>query len=172
MKTILQKLSSLWGIWGCVPKENAQPYYEEIVSLILKKSESTKKSDSSQFLDLADKLISEYKKVVGEGTKNGISWTSSRKVIAERLGYGKLNISNYNEEDIVLATKLYLEDKYTNVMQSERKYCRTLQYFIWKDDGGFKSDLLTYLDKIKNDREQNKDPKSFTEEETNTNWVY
>lgn len=170
MKTVLQKLAQLWSLVGVAPKENLQPYYDEVVSLIIKK-DSEKKNNASytKFLPLADKLIETYRNVVGKGSKNGIPWTSSPNVIAQRLASPRLDLSKNTEEDIILACKTYLNDAYVN---GDKKYCRTLQYFIWKEDGGFKSDLQDYLQRINESKENPEISVSVNDQSNGLEWFY
>lgn len=158
MKSILQKLANLWGLIG---KQEAKFLYDDVVSSLIKyDSERAKKSPSRDFSSLADKLISIYHENGCKGKKTGsVYWTSSSAVVEQRLQSldKKSSLAKYTDEDIANAT-----EKYINVQ--DKTFKRSLFYFIWKEDGGFKSDLLDELTRNKNGEEE--------QHEQDDDWLY
>lgn len=139
METIIAKLANLWALMNPSPIFN--PYYEEIISLLYKESRKrTKKEPGRDFAKLAERMIGVYRECGCTGNKPETSakWVSSPTVIKTRLESDKINLSKYSDDEIVEATRRYI-----NVPNKKRK--RTLLYFIWKEEGGFKSDLMDEL---------------------------
>lgn len=153
---ILEKISNLETLIG---ESKFAPYFTEIRTMIDNYVLQHKKEKEQQrdWSSLAKSLIKVYKEAGCEGRKpdTTVLWTASPSVIVERLKSSNLDLRAYSDEQIVEATK-----KYIDVPVKDRK--RILLYFIWKKENGeFKSDLLDYLDSsdVENEAEPN-------------NWLY
>ena len=82
-------------------------------------------SDSS-YTELANKL----REIYPAGKKPGYAytWRDSTSCIADRLKKFKLKYGSYSDEDIINATKAYV-----NSFNGDYKYMQLLKYFIWKN---------------------------------------
>lgn len=156
LTTILEKLSNLENLIG---ESKFAPYFAEIRTMIDNYAAQPRKEKEQQrdWSSLAKNLIKVYEEAGCKGRKpdTSVLWTASPSVIAERLKSNNLDLKAYSDEQIINATR-----KYIDVPVKDRK--RILLYFIWKkEEGNFKSDLLDYLDSsdVENEAEPN-------------NWLY
>ena len=107
-------------------------------------------SSYKETLSLANTL----KEIFPKGKKEGTSlyWTEGTTLIDKRLRAFFKKYGEYSKEDIIEATKRYVES-----FHGDYSYMRTLKYFIFKDVKGAEevensSDLLTWIEN-KNDKE-------------------
>lgn len=116
---------------------------KEFVNKVL--TESQIHEDRRNLTELAQSLKEIYPK--GKKGDTGVPWADGVALIEKRL---KLFFKKYGEypfEDIIKATKKYVES-----FNGDYKFMRTLRYFIWKEERGAagdiesSSDLLTYLE--------------------------
>lgn len=115
--------------------------------ILLESDKSVPSND--RLLNLAEELI----KLFPSGKKEGTSqyWKSSKRDIALRLAKFFKLYGTYTDEQIIEATKNYVE-----AHNGRYQYMRVLKYFIWKDtrkegpDGTFyieeSSDLAAFLE--------------------------
>lgn len=130
----------------------------ELLTSVLIDSEESPISDE-KLIGLATTLKSLFPKGIKPGTN--YYWAEGVSLIVKRLKiFFKKYGNNFSEEDIISATKRYIES-----FNGDYRYMKLLKYFIFKDkrgDGGeveYDSDLLTYL--------ENKEELS----EANSNWT-
>lgn len=64
-----------------------------------------------------------------EGHARGVSWRGNKKDIAARLRKFFAKYGKYSYEDIINATKRYVDS-----FHEDYTYMRVLKYFIWKDE--------------------------------------
>lgn len=101
------------------------------------------KDDSIEvdFNNLATKLRELYP----EGKKPGTNyyWRDNNPTIVKKLKVFFKRYGNYSQEQIIDATKRYVES-----FNNNQNYMQLLKYFIWKNkaDGSEDSELLNYLE--------------------------
>lgn len=121
---------------------------EKIDSVIID-SEEFEKTDE-EIMELAGNL----KEIFPVGRKEGTSkyWAEGKALIAKRLkAFYKKYGSSYTDEQIVAATKKYVES-----FNGNYQFMKTLKYFIFKDqdvagERDYTSDLLTFIENIEHD---------------------
>ncbi len=116
---------------------------KELINKIIVESESFVEDDTNLI-----KLAQELKKIFPKGSKvPGHQWTEGIKLIILRLKIFFKKYGIYSNEEIINATKAYVESYNGNY-----QYMQTLKYFIFKDVRGEsgvvepKSQLLTYIE--------------------------
>ncbi|MDR0912123.1 MAG: hypothetical protein LBM96_05935 [Methanobrevibacter sp.] len=103
-------------------------------------------AEMQEYQDSIDILAKQMKELFPKGIKEGTSnaWTDAVPLIVKRLKmfFKKYDILDlYNNEDILNATKRYVEFNKNN------QYMQTLRYFIMKDNIELnQSELLNYLE--------------------------
>jgi len=124
------------------PTQQACDLYDQI---IMESDQGLEAEDT--YLPLANKLIELYP----QGFKDGkYAWTEGPILVARRLRMFEKKYGKYSDEDIVEATKVYVENK---MFQPEM---RILKYFIFKERENSAgevegtSDLYTMLEAIRN----------------------
>lgn len=114
--------------------------YDDLVKRILLLSDKSIPSES-ELTPLAKALKDIYPK----GKKvNTVPWQDSLTATVDRLKGLYKNfpeIKNYSHDEIIKATQ-----DYVNMFGSDRKYMRSLNYFLWKRDESISSDLLRILE--------------------------
>lgn len=103
---------------------------------------STPKNQKNRLLELAEKL----REIYPEGKKEGTPyyWRDSKQIIAQKLNNFFKKFGNYTDEEIINATKKYIE-----TYKNNRQFMQLLKYFISKKDpysGDLKSELLSYIE--------------------------
>ena len=88
---------------------------------------------------LATQMISLFPKGMKPGTNQ--TWRSNVTDISRRLRKFQTRYPRYNVEQILDATKRYVES-----FNGHYDYMRTLKYFIWKDDVKYNDEGKGYID--------------------------
>ena len=115
-----------------VPNEDTIKKVKKVLT-----SENNVTMDDDQILLLAKKLKAIYPK--GYNT-DGTPWAEGPKLIAQRLERFFKKYGNYPEEDILSATKSYVERKYGT------PFFRLLKYFIYKESTNPRGELESSSD--------------------------
>ena len=105
------------------------------------------KLNKAELTNLATTLVGLYPKGTKPGTNQ--SWRGSVKDIEGRLtSFFKLYGNKYTHEEIINTTRNYVTS-----YQNDRRFMKTLQYFIWKEKGHYEggtvarnSELATMLE--------------------------
>ena len=99
---------------------------EFVIESIMADSNMGASNTDERFTNLANKLRELYP----EGKKPGYAytWRDSTACIADRLKKFVLKYGNYSDEEIIAATKKYVDSFGGNYM-----YMQLLKYFIWKN---------------------------------------
>ena len=130
---------------------NGSPY-KYIISdtgkdLIERMSAYTASKESSiDFLGVASKMRQMFPKGIKEGTNS--RWVDGLSLVAKRLRQFVEKYGEYSEDEILDATKRYVDSFNGNYQKM-----RTLRYFIWADKRNpgtgqveYTSDLLSYIE--------------------------
>lgn len=156
LKTLSDVITELTGLRNIVCKD--RPDYTPYFDCVILDLNNLEKKPKRNFKEVAQRMIDTYKEYGCVGQKNIGStskpWTGSVQLIEKRLMSDRIDLSSYTDEQIVDATRRYI-----NCI--DKTYKRVLPYFIWKEEGGFHSDLLDYLDMEQGDEQQQ-----------DTNWLY
>lgn len=106
---------------------------------------STKTSELN-FLDVASKMRAIFPKGIKEGTNS--RWVDGLSLVAKRLRQFTAKYGEFTEEEILDATKRYVDSFNGNFTKM-----RTLRYFMWADKRNpstgeveYTSDLLSFLE--------------------------
>lgn len=147
----LYTLSFIWGFFaeevgeGMVEKGLAKydgdliTPNEDIIKKVKKSlsRENNVEMDDAQILALAKKLKAIYPKGYNS---DGTPWAEGPKLIASRLESFFRKYGNYPEENILSATKTYVDKKFGT------PYFRLLKYFIYKESTNAKGEIESSSD--------------------------
>lgn len=112
---------------------------EDIIKKVKKSltQENNIQMDDDQILELAKKMKAIYPKGYNA---EGTPWAEGPKLIASRLESFFRKYGNYPEQDILSATKTYVEKKFGT------PYFRLLKYFIYKESMNPKGEIESSSD--------------------------
>lgn len=96
-------------------------------------------------------LANQMRQIFPEGRKGGspYTWRDSPKLIAQRLQIFFSKFDEYTDEQILEATRKYVES-----FSTDKTYMQLLKYFIWKRDlatGEYRSDLAALIENPEQD---------------------
>ena len=105
------------------------------------------KASKRDFMELANKLRDIYP--TGRKGNSPYTWRDSTKLIAQRLQIFTNKFDEYTDEQIIEATRKYVES-----FSTDKTYMQLLKYFIWKADrstGEYRSDLAALIENPEQD---------------------
>lgn len=157
-----EALAQLKALQALVGRPELDVVFDSLTTLI-KKLGKPSKAASRDFSDCARRMMEVYEeRTKGVPSQKGKPWVAGETTITTRLASKNIDLSKYSDDEIVEATKRYI-----NV--PDITYKRVLMYFIWKlaDDGTIGSDLKDYLEKP----DLNKVPNGSDSSQP-LNWLY
>lgn len=143
---VAEDITTLHTSLGLISKNHSGNYFAappgtRLLTEIINNSDKGKARKGT--LELVIKMQNLFPSGKKAGTNN--YWRGNAPELTERLNRFFTKFGNYSDEEVLAATKKYVDSYY-----NDTRLMKTLKYFISKkrDDGNIEYDLLTFIENL------------------------